>query len=102
LKKMIALRKETPVFADFDNRQLLPVDNANLLIFSRSDVQNPRNRVLVIANFNPETQTIPVDTLQPYGFFMKESMKNLCSGTSIPMENNAITIPPLSCYWLAD
>lgn len=102
LKKMIALRKETPVFADFDNRQLLPVDNANLLVFSRTDAQNSRSRVLVIANFNPEAQTVPVDTLQPFGFFLKESMKNLCSGTSIPMENNAITIPPLSFYWLAD
>jgi hypothetical protein len=58
--------------------------------------------VLVIANFNTGAQNVPVDLLQPYGFFQKNNMKNLCSGTSIPMENNVITIPPLSFYWLAE
>ena len=52
LKKMIALRKETTAFADFDNRQLLAVDNPHLLVFSRNDPQNSRNRVLVIGNFS--------------------------------------------------
>jgi len=33
LKKMIAIRKELNAFADFDNRQLLSVDNPNLLCF---------------------------------------------------------------------
>jgi amylosucrase len=52
LKKMIALRKEIAAFADFDNRQLLALDNPNLLAFSRSDPLNNRARVLVIGNFN--------------------------------------------------
>ena len=59
LKKIIALRKETMAFADFDNRQLLTVDNPNLLVFSRTDPQNIRNRVLVVGNFNVEAQTLP-------------------------------------------
>ena len=33
LKKLIALRKELPAFADFDNRNLLQVENPNLLVF---------------------------------------------------------------------
>ena len=55
LKKLIALRKETTAFADFDNRQLLSLENPNLLAFSRTDPQNKRHKVLVIANFNVES-----------------------------------------------
>jgi amylosucrase len=102
LKKMIALRKETTAFADFDNRQLLAVDNPNLLVFSRIEPQNSDNRILVIANFNVEPQTLPVGELRPHGFFQHEGMKDMCSGTLVPAEHDAIVIPPLTNYWLAD
>jgi amylosucrase len=102
LKKAIALRKETLAFADFDNRQLLTVDNPNLLVFSRSDPQNSRNKVLVVGNFNVETQALPVGALRVHGFFMQDGMKDICSGARIAVENDTIVLPPLTCYWLAD
>ncbi|MBI4937934.1 MAG: alpha-amylase [Nitrosomonadales bacterium] len=102
LKRMIALRKETTAFADFDNRQLLAVDNPNLLVFFRSDQQNCRNKILVAANFNIEPQSLHVGALRSYGFFLQDGMKDLCSCTHIPVGNDAIVIPPLSFYWLAD
>ncbi|MGV8991095.1 MAG: alpha-amylase family glycosyl hydrolase [Thiobacillus sp.] len=102
LKKLIAQRKDTMAFADFDNRQLLTVDNPNLLVFSRTDPKNSRNRVLVIGNFNVEAQTLPLAALTPHGFFLQESMKDLCSGGRIEVENDAIILPPLSFYWLTD
>jgi amylosucrase len=102
LKKMIALRKETAVFADFDNRQLLSVDNPNLLVFCRADPHNSRNRVLVVGNFNAEPQVLPVEVLKSSGFFLQDRMKNLCSGACLQVEDDAIVIQPLSCYWLTD
>lgn len=102
LKKMIALRKETTAFADFDNRQLLAVDNPNLLAFSRCDPQQNRNRVLVIVNFNGESQTLPVEALRAYGFFQPDVMQDLCTGTRVEMENDALILPALSCQWLTD
>lgn len=102
LKKMIALRKEITAFADFDNRQLFVVDNPNLLVFSRTDQQNSRNKVLVICNFNVEAQALQIDPLLPHGLFQQGSMKDICSGARITAENDALMIPPLSCYWLAD
>jgi amylosucrase len=101
LKKMIALRKETAAFADFDNRQLLAVDNPNLLVFSRIDPQNSSDRVLVVANFNVEPQMLQTGELKPHGFF-HDGMKDLCSGTLVTVENNTAAIPPLTCYWLAE
>ncbi len=102
LKKMIALRKEITAFADFDNRQLLAVDNPNLLVFFHSDQQNSRNRILVAGNFNIEAQPLHIGPLKPYGFFQQDGMKDLYSGEHIPAENDAISIPPLSFYWLAN
>ena len=102
LKKMIALRKEITAFADFDNRQLLAVDNPNLLAFSRTDPQNNRNRVLVVVNFNDTAQMLPIMPLRPHGFFQQEGMKDICSGERIGVENDGVVLAPLSCYWLTD
>ncbi len=102
LKKMITLRKEITAFADFDNRQMLNVDNPNLLVYSRTDPQNSRNRVLVVGNFNDAAQPLPIAALRPLGFFQQEGMKDLCSGERLAIENDAVVLPALSCYWLTD
>jgi amylosucrase len=102
LKKMIALRKEITAFADFDDRRLLPADNPSLLVFSRTDAQNSRNRVLVVCNFSAETQALPIGTLRPHGFFQQGGMKNICSGENVAVDDDAIIVPALSFYWLTD
>jgi amylosucrase len=102
LKKMIALRKETSAFADFDNRQLLTLDNPNLLAFSRCDPLNSRKRVLVIGNFNNTEQSLPIEALTPHGFFLGGGMKDLCGGGGIEAIDDALLIPPLACLWLTE
>jgi len=102
LKKMITLRKELNAFADFDNRQLLAVDNRHLLVFLRSDMHNARNRVLVVSNFHTDAQRLPLGTLRPYGLFQQNVMRDICSGESVTVDNEAVMIPPLACCWLVD
>ncbi|MBT9589514.1 MAG: alpha-amylase [Thiobacillus sp.] len=102
LKRLIALRKETMAFADFDNRQLLTVANPNLLVFFRTDPRNIRNRVLIIGNFNVEAQTLPIGALKLHGFFLQESMKDLCTGVHIEAKNDEVVLPARSFYWLTD
>ncbi|MDP2679565.1 MAG: amylosucrase [Rhodoferax sp.] len=102
LKKMITMRKELSAFADFDNRQLVSVDNPNLLVFLRTDMHNARNRVLVVSNFNTKAQLLSLGTLRPYGLFQQEAMKELCSGERITVDNDAVTIPALVSCWLVD
>jgi amylosucrase len=99
---MITLRKELAAFADLDNRRLLAVDNPNLLVYSRIDTQNNRNRVLVICNFGIETQYLPADSLRAFGFFLHDHMKDACTGENIAADNDGIAIPMLSFYWLTD
>lgn len=100
LKKMIALRKELSAFSDFDNRQLIRVDNPNLLVYVRSDPVSPRNRVLVVANFNAATQPFDLGVLHPHGFFGQNSVRDLCSGMRIEAEGSILFIPALTCCWL--
>jgi amylosucrase len=102
LKKLIALRKETPAFADFDNRQLLAVDNPNLLVFIRSDPLNSRNKVLVVGNFSDDAQVLQVGALHVFGLFQQSSVRNICTAEQVAVENDAITIPALCFYWLID
>jgi amylosucrase len=102
LKKMITMRKELSAFADFDNRQLVSVDNPNLLVFLRTDLHNARSRVLVVSNFNTDPQRLPLGALRPYGLFQQEAMRELCSGERITVENDAVMVPPLACCWLVD
>ena len=102
LKRMIALRKETSAFADFDNRQLLALDNPHLLAFSRCDPLNSRKCVLVIGNFNNAEQGLPIEALTPHGFFLGGGMKDLCSGGGIEPVDDALVIPPLACLWLTE
>lgn len=66
------------------------------------DQQNSRNKILVIANFNVDTQTFPLGMLKENGFFLNNKMKSLCTGTYMPAENDTLNIPPLSFYWLAE
>jgi amylosucrase len=102
LKKMITMRKELSAFADFDNRQLVSVDNPNLLVFLRTDLHNARSRVLVVSNFNTAPQRLSLGALRPYGLFQQEAMRELCSGERMTVENDTVTIPALSCCWLVD
>lgn len=102
LQKMIALRKETMAFADFDDRKLLSVENTKLLVFSRTAINNPHNSVLVVANFDINPQRLHAGVLKSHGFFQRGSMLDTCSGERTVVENDEIILPPLSCYWLTE
>ncbi len=96
LKKLIAMRKEIPAFGDFDNRQLIRCDNSNLFVYSR--ITNS-SRVLVVCNFNTDSQSLLVKDVSSYGFFQQGSMSDLCSGEMI-QGTDIVNVPALSFYWL--
>ncbi|HEY8905580.1 MAG TPA: alpha-amylase family glycosyl hydrolase, partial [Rhodoferax sp.] len=102
LKKLIALRKELVAFADFDNRELLPVNNLNLLAFLRTDLKSSHNKVLVVGNFNTEPQPLDLSSLSSYVLFQHDSVKDLVTDTRLTLENQTLIVPPLSFYWLSE
>ncbi len=100
LKKLIAVRKETPAFADFDNRRVLATDNPNLLVLCRNAGSNAR--VLAVSNFNDQPQVLDVSALRSHDLFRQGGMQDLCTGNRVALDDGRLAIPPLSFYWLAD
>jgi amylosucrase len=63
MQRMIAIRKQTSAFADFNNRELLPVANDHVLCFQRADLQQGANSVLVLVNFDSSPQQVELNDL---------------------------------------
>jgi amylosucrase len=103
LKRMIAIRKEIDVFADFNNRQLLDGSNPHLFIFERFSIYQQHDRVLVVANFNDKPQHLNLDELGGgWGDPQYGQLFDLYSGQRPDIFKNALVIPPFSFYWLQE
>ena len=102
LKKMIAIRKETAAFADFNNRYLIDIENQNLFAFVRFDHNRPSERVLVICNFSAEAQQFDMATLSPSGFGSYGQLIDLYTGKSPVHFKNQLVLQPYHFYWLSE
>ena len=102
IKKMIAVRKEVAAFADFNNRELLDVGNPHLFVFSRFEVTQPTNRVVVVANFDSAPQHLNLEDIGKKDSFLYGSIRDLYSGEQPAMFKEELVIPPYKFYWLTD
>jgi amylosucrase len=102
LKRMIAVRKEIDVFADFNNRELIDVGNEHLFVFERYCIQQQHQRVLVVANFNGKPQHLNLDELGSWGNPQNGQLYDLFSGQRPDLFKNALVIPAFSFYWLQE
>ncbi len=100
IKKMIAVRKEIPAFADYNNRELVDVQNPHLFVFTRFDYQ--AGSVLVVANFDESPQYLNLADLGPRLLTEQSCIVDLCSGESPALFKDQLVIPPLHYYWLSD
>ena len=102
MKKMIAIRKEISAFADFNNRELLQIDNPHLLCFIRFDPQRPSEKVLVIANFDVNPQYLDLERVSNAGFGVHDQFVDLYSGKLISQDEGRIVLHGYQFYWLTD
>ncbi|MGR9088715.1 MAG: alpha-glucosidase C-terminal domain-containing protein, partial [Gammaproteobacteria bacterium] len=102
LKKMIAIRKETAAFADFNNRYLIDIDNQSLFAFVRFDHNRPSERVLVICNFSAEAQRFDLHTLGASGFGPYGQLIDLYTGKSPIHFKDQLVLQPFHFYWLSE
>ncbi|MDG4812703.1 alpha-amylase family glycosyl hydrolase [Hydrogenovibrio sp. 3SP14C1] len=100
LKKMIAVRKEIQVFSDFNNRELIEVDNPNLFVISRFDPHKFNDRVLVVANFNSKPQSLNLEEVSSWGSYQNGELMDLHTRQSPEIFNNALVVPGFGFYWL--
>ncbi|MET0012410.1 MAG: alpha-amylase family glycosyl hydrolase [Sedimenticola sp.] len=102
LKKMIAIRKATPAFADFNNRELLDVDNEHLFVFLRTHPEKSSESVLMVANFDAHPQYLNLDDLGNRGVFQHGQLQDIFSGESPSLFKEQLVIPPYRFYGLTD
>ncbi len=102
LKKLIGVRKTIPAFADFNNRQLINVENEHLFVFSRNHPEKPGEMVLVVANFDSRPQYLDLSNLGKQLRVHGASLKDMASGESPVVHREHLVIPPYRFYWLTD
>jgi amylosucrase len=102
LKKMIAARKGIAAFSDFNNRELLQVDNPHLFAFLRTNPDRPGETILVVGNFDDAPQYLELNKLGNRGKFEYGRIKDLYSGESPSLFKDQLVIPPHHFYWLTD
>jgi len=102
LKKMIAVRKEIPVFADFNNRELIHLENPHLFVFSRFNLQRTFGGVLVVGNFDARPQYLDLNTVDQAFKFHHTQIRDLYSGEMPVLFKDQLVIPPYHFYWLSD
>jgi amylosucrase len=100
LKKLLAVRKEIQEFADFNNRELIEVENAHLFVFGRYRLDQPNERILVIGNFSNKPQHLNVEEIADRGAPSCQLI-DLVRGEIPECVNNRLVIPGYGFYWLA-
>jgi amylosucrase len=100
MKKMISIRKEISSFADFNNREILHVDNEYLLAFERYNHLQPSERVLVVANFNDQPQFFDLDSLGHPVFSRHDCLIDLYTGRRPSQSGSCIALQAYQFAWL--
>jgi amylosucrase len=93
LKKLIAIRKEVPAFADKNNRALLTTKNPHLLVYARFNSTFATKRVLVVCNFSDIEQGLEINHLKEKGFLKYEIAKNIATGEMVTIETMHSSFP---------
>jgi amylosucrase len=97
---MIAVRKSTPAFADFNNRELIRTGNPHLFVFLRTNPSDFSDRVLVVGNFDGSPQSLTLSDLGNRGQFEYSQLRDLCTGEAPAMFKDQLVVPPFRFYWL--
>jgi amylosucrase len=102
LRKMIEVRKGIPAFADYNNRELIEVNNPHLFVFMRTDPRLPSASILVVANFDDSPQTMELSALGNRGLYEYGNLYDVYSGESPAHFNDRLIVPPYHFYWITD
>ena len=98
---LIAVRKQIPAFADFNNRELLDTGNPHLFVFRRGNPFEMHDDVLVVANFDDAPQSLDLSELGNRGSFGFGELRDLCTGEAPVRFRDRLVVPPRRFYWLS-
>ena len=99
LKKLIKIRKNTPVFADMNNLVLHQTPSPHIFMFERTN--NSDKDILVICNFDEKIQMIDTVVVVSRGYASGGKLKDLILGESITLKSALLEINPFQILWLS-
>jgi amylosucrase len=102
VQRMIEIRTSIPAFADFNNRELLEIEDPSLFAFLRTPPDLRGEPVLVVANFGLEPATLDPVEIGRRGLFRYGAVVDLFSGELIDLERELIVVPRCGLRWLTD
>ena len=103
LKRMIAARKGIPAFADFNNRELIDLENPHLFACLRTHPEHQQSSsVLVVANFDANPQYLELSNLRYRSLYLRGTLQDLHTGEIPRLFNDRLVVPPYRFYWLSN
>lgn len=102
LRQQIAVRKHTPAFSDFNNRELIDTGNPHIFAYVRTSPTPAGQAVLVVGNFDSKPQTV---SLRSFGYYYKPGQthfEDICHGHALEISDDGLWMPAHSFYWLSD
>ena len=97
LKKLIAIRKKSPEFADLNNRELLTSDNEHIFVYLRI---RDNLKTLCLYNLHDEPQKIGSYVLHQVNFDLKKGIIDKYRGKPAPYNEYYIELPPYQFFWI--
>ena len=97
IKQLIAIRKSTSVFADFNNIKLYQHSNPHLLIFER---YSENQKILVLCNFDKEDHFISENWFHEIDFNLNSTCKDLITNQPITLAEATLKISSYGVYWI--
>lgn len=98
LQKLIALRKTRPEFADFNTRDLLHCGNEAIFAFTRYDLSDQGEKIIVVANLSDSVQLVNYQELGLTG--EANDWLDLWSDQAPTSQNDLLVLTPFQFYWL--
>ncbi|SNR80729.1 amylosucrase [Methylobacillus rhizosphaerae] len=100
IRKILAVRKQIPAFADLNNREIFETSNPHLFVFMRFTAHGIYSRVLVIANFDTAPHILNLTELNTVNLSERYETRDIYSNQCIATQTGTVEIPALSFYWL--
>ncbi len=98
LKRLIAIRKNEPVFADHNNLSLCHTGNDHILVFERK--LDSGEGLLVLSNFDQNPQVIETSWIKKLGYFAQGDPVDLVTENKVSINSGLLEIAPYQLIWL--
>jgi amylosucrase len=103
IKKLIAVRANTPEFADFNTRQLLRPENPHIFAYLRWDYVNMQKKILVLCNFSDVPQHLDMSLLTQNGFdTANRRLIDKYTGHEPVQYSGRLVMQAYDFYWLTE